>query len=251
MKLIPTKQQWSQWSLPSKASYFSAVFGVVTFVITVTLQLINLDAIRGILDQPTDWADVSPSTKSSFADIFFANPSYVKGRDDLQENLALAKETCGLSYTPAMREFLLARNIAWQILPRSDIANFRDQQKSILHYFIYDNIEFSSQFKETFPVIEHYRDQVRAIDRKGIIQAIQQLNAISEFETIFGGERMTSVVRGLGISPYPNKCMQTFVYNGGVTIDLWMSTFWLRRENEGTFRLYSDALDALILHIRE
>lgn len=250
MKLVPTRQQWRQWSLPSKASYFSAVFGVVTFTVTAALQIINLDAIRGILDQPTSWEDVSPSTKTSFADIFFANSAYVNGREGLQGNLDRAKEVCGSSYTPAMEEFLVARSIASQILPRSDIANFRDQQKSILHYFIFDNNRFSSKFKETFPVVKHYRDQVEFLDRRDIIQAVQKLNAIHPFETIFGGERMASVVRGLGIMPYPNSCMMNFVYNGGVTVDLWMSTFWLRRENEGTFKLYSDALDALIFYTK-
>lgn len=51
MKLIPSKTQWDGWTLPSKASYFGCVIGILAFIITVVFALVPLQPDK-IADQP-------------------------------------------------------------------------------------------------------------------------------------------------------------------------------------------------------
>lgn len=48
MKLIPTKDQWNKWTLPSKASYAGFVIGVFSIILTVFIFTFSNDSDRNI-----------------------------------------------------------------------------------------------------------------------------------------------------------------------------------------------------------
>ena len=48
MKLIPSKDQWNKWTLPSKASYAGFVIGVFSIILTIIIFVFSNDSDRNI-----------------------------------------------------------------------------------------------------------------------------------------------------------------------------------------------------------
>ena len=52
MRLLPTKRQWKNWSLPSKLTAIGAYAGILALVLTVVLQLLlKGDSTRKVLEE--------------------------------------------------------------------------------------------------------------------------------------------------------------------------------------------------------
>ena len=67
MRIFPTRKQWKNWSLPSKASYFGAIFAIFTFLFSLAFQIFEMKTLISEIRErfsseevfSPDWAQLS------------------------------------------------------------------------------------------------------------------------------------------------------------------------------------------------
>ncbi|SLN54372.1 hypothetical protein [Pseudooctadecabacter jejudonensis] len=263
MKLIPSKKQWLNWSLPSKATYIGTLAGVLSLLVAV-LQTGALQ--RG-------WAYLTETSPPSFS-FEDANPNIVdEVTADLSEKvmfdfndhrsitLKRVFQHMDLCWpdgynTDIDRDYwvtsqlLVLRMMAINSVFNSDAYRIDDFDRHRNHGLEVGLVALRdldvSQFRQAFEVFRYYRDTITLHENyeARLSQASDILIAGDpQFASFDEGTRtrFVQIKNVLGIAPYPSPCFHAALYS--VSLEDWIVSFWVRRHAEGNFHLASWLLD--------
>lgn len=147
MKILPSKSQWKNWSLPSKASYIGTISGVVGLLITITVLLLPDSEIKIEERIEEKNANLNEQGNSEFLKKL-ANPlpnQFIPTNFTIKVKLDSFAE-----YLPDLRKQIFNENLGYRnydddgkVIIRGIDLNNRKRNKRLLKLFENKNLSWS------------------------------------------------------------------------------------------------------------
>ena len=257
MKLFPTKRQWAGWSLPSKASYFSAVLAVLTLGVGVANYLSNsrlLDLVEGIISEEISFSELDNEVLADiYVDLDRKIENDFSGINSTSILVAIHYlDKCSRRYSTEYDSFddlFLARALVVNSAPDHyyNTDNMYVYRENIMElgFSLIDRVNIH-RMSAGIDYFRYYRDQIeRSPDYEERLREALILLETGPNRGETGGmlpqTKFVEAKQILGITPYDHECMR--VREFGPSLEDWIFSFWVRRFGDGTYEQFSWLLD--------